>query len=314
MSKTKIVREKIWARLKDVALPDSRFHLNFAEVIPDFVGSADATDRLVAEPFYSKGNYAFITPDNCLVDLRRRMLLAGKSMVVSTYGIYRGFRLLEPAMVPPGQEHFAAWLDGLEAEIAGLAVAIAAARNDTVARLNDFMAGSADDAFPTDAFPLAGLRIDGAVETWLKEMPALAAEDRLRDCLRAARPEDAASGTTRWGTHRSDLTVTYLGRALGGAELMAADCSTGEQKALLLSIILAQARLTRYLRGQAPILLLDEAMAHLDGNRRRALFNVLLDLGAQAWLTGTERDWFKPLATAAQSFVVADGKVTEEIL
>ena len=114
MSKTKIVREKIWARLKDVALPDSRFHLNFAEVIPDFVGSANATDRLVAEPFYETGRYAFITPDNCLVDLRRRMLLAGKSMVVSTYGIYSGFRLLEPAMVPPGQELFAAWLDGLE--------------------------------------------------------------------------------------------------------------------------------------------------------------------------------------------------------
>jgi DNA replication and repair protein RecF len=95
---------------------------------------------------------------------------------------------------------------------------------------------------------------------------------------------------------------------------MAADCSTGEQKALLLSIILAQARLTRYLRGQAPILLLDEALAHLDGNRRRALFNVLLDLGAQAWLTGTERDWFKPLANTAQNFTVADGKVTEATL
>ena len=127
MSKTRIVREKIWSRLKDVALPDSRFHLNFAEVIPDFVGSEKATDRLVEEPFYKKGSYAFITPDNCLVDLRRRMLLAGKSMVVSTYGIYRGFRLLEPGMVPPGQEHFAAWLDGLEyfgkpislAEVAG---------------------------------------------------------------------------------------------------------------------------------------------------------------------------------------------------
>src|SRR5690242_21936528 len=92
VSKTKIVREKIWARLKDVAIADSRFHLNFAEVIPDFVGSADATDRLVAEPFYKAGSYAFITPDNCLVDLRRRMLLAGKSMVISTYGIYRGFR------------------------------------------------------------------------------------------------------------------------------------------------------------------------------------------------------------------------------
>jgi 5-formyltetrahydrofolate cyclo-ligase len=114
VSKTRIVREKIWGRLKDVALPDSRFHLNFAEVIPDFEGSSLATDRLVAEPWYAKGRYAFITPDNCLVDLRRRMLLAGKSMVISTYGIYRGFRLLEPSMVPPGQELFAAWLDGLE--------------------------------------------------------------------------------------------------------------------------------------------------------------------------------------------------------
>jgi 5-formyltetrahydrofolate cyclo-ligase len=114
MSKTKIVREKIWARLKDVAIADSRFHLNFAEVIPDFVGSSAATDHLVAEPFYDTGKYAFITPDNCLVDLRRRMLRAGKSMVVSTYGIYRGFRLLEPSMVPPGEELFAAWLDGLE--------------------------------------------------------------------------------------------------------------------------------------------------------------------------------------------------------
>src|ERR1700730_6418379 len=114
LSKTKIVREKIWARLRYVAIADSRFHLNFAEVIPDFAGSGQATDRLVAEPFYVAGKYAFVTPDNCLVDLRRRMLLAGKAMVVSTYGIYRGFRLLAPSMVPPGQELFAAWLDGLE--------------------------------------------------------------------------------------------------------------------------------------------------------------------------------------------------------
>ena len=81
---------------------------------PDFAGSDKATDRLVAEAVYRDGDYAFITPDNCLVDLRRRMLLAGKSMVVSTYGIYRGFILLEPSMVPAGQELFAAWLDGLE--------------------------------------------------------------------------------------------------------------------------------------------------------------------------------------------------------
>ncbi|HWU00191.1 MAG TPA: hypothetical protein VN229_21320, partial [Terriglobales bacterium] len=164
------------------------------------------------------------------------------------------------------------------------------------------------------AFPLAGLAIDGAVETWLKEMPALAAEDRLRECLAASRNDDAASGTTRWGTHRSDLVVTYLGRTLGAAALAAADCSTGEQKALLLSIILAQARLTRYLRGQAPVLLLDEALAHLDSGRRQALFEIILELGAQAWLTGTERDWFKPLSGAVQSFAVTDGKVAQAAL
>src|ERR1700730_9205263 len=106
MGRTTIVREKIWGKLKDVALPDSRFHLNFAEVIPDFQGSQEATDRLVSETLYAAGNYPFIPPDNCLVNLRRRMLLAGKTMVVSTYGIYRGFRLLDPSRIPPGQELF----------------------------------------------------------------------------------------------------------------------------------------------------------------------------------------------------------------
>ncbi|MCP4381404.1 MAG: 5-formyltetrahydrofolate cyclo-ligase [Hyphomicrobiales bacterium] len=114
MSSTKIVRERIWSRLKDVALPDSRFHKNFAEVIPDFVGSDEAIGRLLDEPVYKDGGYAFITPDNCLADLRRRMLVAGRSMVISTYGIYRGFYLLEPSMVPAGAELYASWLDGLE--------------------------------------------------------------------------------------------------------------------------------------------------------------------------------------------------------
>ena len=114
MTATKIVRQKIWDRLKDVALPDSRFHMNFAEVIPDFIGSDKALDRVAELGFYKEGDYAFITPDNCLAELRSRMLRAGKSMVISTYGIYRGFVLLEPDMVPKGQEVFAGWLDGME--------------------------------------------------------------------------------------------------------------------------------------------------------------------------------------------------------
>jgi 5-formyltetrahydrofolate cyclo-ligase len=112
--KTEIIRERIWSKLVDLALPDSRFDKNFAEYIPDFQESPKAIDRIVEQDFFKSGQLAFITPDNCLIDLRRRMLEAGKSMIISTYGIYRGLWLLEPDMVPKGQELFAAWLDGLE--------------------------------------------------------------------------------------------------------------------------------------------------------------------------------------------------------
>lgn len=114
MSSANDIRQKIWAKLSKVAFPDSRFHLNFSEVIPDFEGSQQATDRLLELPFIPFGKYAFITPDNGLVDLRRRLLEMGVTLVVSTYGIRRGFILVEPSSVPAGQELFAAWLDGLE--------------------------------------------------------------------------------------------------------------------------------------------------------------------------------------------------------
>tara|TARA_R110002124_G_scaffold74423_1_gene199832 strand:- start:835 stop:1572 length:738 start_codon:yes stop_codon:yes gene_type:complete len=114
MSTSKIIRERIWTKLRDVAKPDTRFHLNFAEVIPDFEGSEEATERLVAEPAYQQSEFAFITPDNCLAGLRRRMIEDGKTFVMSTYGIYRGFILLEPDMVPKGAALYASWLDGME--------------------------------------------------------------------------------------------------------------------------------------------------------------------------------------------------------
>lgn len=114
MSKSKLIRQQIWGRLHDVARPDTRFHKNFAEVIPDFEGSDVATRHLVEMPAYQDTRFAFITPDNCLVDLRRRMIAAGKPFVMSTYGIYRGFLLMEPGMVPAGAELYAAWLDGME--------------------------------------------------------------------------------------------------------------------------------------------------------------------------------------------------------
>lgn len=114
MTKSKIIRQQIWSKLQAVARPDTRFHLNFAEVIPDFEGSEAAIVRVVDLPAYRASAFAFITPDNCLVDLRRRMIADGKPFVMSTYGIYRGFLLIEPGMVPKGAELYAAWLDGME--------------------------------------------------------------------------------------------------------------------------------------------------------------------------------------------------------
>jgi 5-formyltetrahydrofolate cyclo-ligase len=114
LSNSKIIRQRIWSKLHDVAKPDTRFHLNFNEVIPDFEGSSQATDLIVQMPAYKACKYAFITPDNCLVDLRRRMIEDGIPFVMSTYGIYRGFLLIEPGMVPKGAELYAAWLDGME--------------------------------------------------------------------------------------------------------------------------------------------------------------------------------------------------------
>jgi 5-formyltetrahydrofolate cyclo-ligase len=114
VSTSKIIRQRIWSKLADVAKPDTRFHMNFAEVIPDFEGSERATDRVMAMPACQQSRYAFITPDNCLVELRRRFIERGVPFVMSTYGIYRGFLLIEPGTVPKGAELYAAWLDGME--------------------------------------------------------------------------------------------------------------------------------------------------------------------------------------------------------
>jgi DNA replication and repair protein RecF len=198
------------------------------------------------------------------------------------------------------------WLSGVEAEMAGHAVAIAAARMETAEALNAAM----DEA--VGPFPRADLAIDGAVELSLKERPALEAEDLLRERLIAAREGDTASGITQWGTHRSDLKAAFRGRTLGTAVLAAAEASTGEQKALLLSILMSQARLSRARRGETPLLLLDEVAAHLDPDRRRYLYKEVVALGAQAWFTGTETELFRPLREAAQFFTITDSQVSRD--
>jgi DNA replication and repair protein RecF len=199
------------------------------------------------------------------------------------------------------------WLGGLEAEMAAQAVAIAASRLETAEALNAAMAEA------VGPFPRAGLAIDGAVELSLADRSALAAEDLLRERLAASRDSDAASGITQWGAHRSDLAVTFQGKALGAAALDAASASTGEQKALLISILLSQARLQRARRGEAPVLLLDEVAAHLDPERRKHLYAEVLALESQAWFTGTEAELFRPLREAAQFFTLRDARALRDV-
>jgi len=191
-----------------------------------------------------------------------------------------------------------AWLDALEEQLATRGIAIAAARLALVERL-----GQAATA-TVGPFPTPALALVGAVEDWLAAGPALAAEDRLREALAAARRADGDSGTTAVGPHRSDLKVAD--RMSG---MPAAECSTGEQKALLIALVLAHARLQAAERGAPPVLLLDEIAAHLDSARRAALFAELLGLGGQSWLTGTDEGLFAGIAERAQCFRVRDARI-----
>jgi DNA replication and repair protein RecF len=192
-------------------------------------------------------------------------------------------RLLKYGPRDPG------WLDGLEHEMAEAGIAIAQARAGTVEKLSRALAERGE----AGAFPAASLAL---TDEW-----HLAAIEALRDGLAASRIRDAEAGRSLVGPHTTDLHVRHT---LKRTE--ARDCSTGEQKALLISIILAEAReLARARDGMAPILLLDEIAAHLDGSRRAALFEEIRELGAQAWMTGTDLSLFE--AARCQIFEVRDG-------
>ncbi|HEX7968124.1 MAG TPA: DNA replication/repair protein RecF [Stellaceae bacterium] len=191
-----------------------------------------------------------------------------------------------------------AWLAALEERMAEHGIAIAAARRDVTARL-DTVAGE-----PHGPFPGARLALAGGIDEWLDSMPALAAEDEFRRRLAGARRVDGESGTTTIGPHRGDFSVRHA-----GSGMTAAECSTGEQKALLIAVLLAQARLQAELRGTVPVMLMDEVTAHLDAERRAALFGAVDELGAQAWLTGTDPALFAEMKGTAQFFGVADATI-----
>jgi DNA replication and repair protein RecF len=202
-------------------------------------------------------------------------------------------RLLEAGTADP------AWLAALERQMAENGVAVAAARRDIALRLAHAVESG------TGAFPAPALAPVGDVEADLETLPALAAEDALAERLAAGRAADAAAGRALAGPHRSDLAVRHRDK-----DMPAALCSTGEQKALLIALVLGAARLIRARRGAPPLLLLDEIAAHLDRVRRAALFDEIAALGAQAWMTGTDAALFEALGERAQFLAVADGAVT----
>ncbi len=178
-----------------------------------------------------------------------------------------------------------AWLSALEAQMAEHGEALAEARAGTVAALEKLLATTADAAFPRPSIALSD-----------------AGQEGLAARLRTVRAADRAAGRATTGPHRQDLVVTHADK-----DMPAAQASTGEQKALLVSILLAHAGLVSERTGRVPLMLLDEAVAHLDPDRRRALFARLAGLGGQAWLTGTDAALFEGLEAAR--FDVRDGTI-----
>ncbi|MFD1988227.1 DNA replication/repair protein RecF [Mesorhizobium newzealandense] len=192
------------------------------------------------------------------------------------------------------------WFDAIETQMAETGVAIAAARAEMVRLL----AAMIDKLPDTGPFPQADIGLSGDLEAEIASAPAVDVEERFRRTLADGRDRDRAAGRTLDGPHRSDLVVRHRPKAMP-AEL----CSTGEQKALLVGIVLSHARLTGEMSGMTPILLLDEIAAHLDGGRRAALFSILEDLNCQAFMTGTDAALFSSLKGRAQFLTVDHGTV-----
>ena len=192
------------------------------------------------------------------------------------------------------------WLDAIEREAAELGVAVAAARLDCVCRLEALILAERDDSSP---FPWAKLKLEGEIEAMTASGPALEAEERYRASLRDNRRRDAAAGRTLIGPHLSDLLVWH-----GPKQAPAANSSTGEQKALIVGLALAHARLVADVSGIAPLALFDEVAAHFDPRRRAALYDALARLGGQVFLTGADPAVFAELEGRAEMFEVSAEK------
>lgn len=195
-----------------------------------------------------------------------------------------------------------AWLSSLEAHMAEAAVAISAARLVGLEALETHIG----EGRQTSSFPWANVSVAGEIEALVAQKPAVQVEDEYRRILRDSRGLDRAAGRTLRGPHRSDLQVVH-----GPKGMTAAQCSTGEQKALLIGLVLAQARAVKASVGVPPVLLLDEVAAHLDRARRRSLLEALAALGSQSWMTGTDAVLFEAIGETGAIFHVEDGRVSK---
>lgn len=191
------------------------------------------------------------------------------------------------------------WLSAIETQMAEYGVAIAAARLELLSQLQSAIAAREDHAFPK-----ADITLDGFAETRLLSQSAAAVETALIDHWQQSRARDKAAGRTLEGPHRTDILVRHAPK-----DQPAQHCSTGEQKALLIGLILAHAQMVRSITGQGPILLLDEVAAHLDEQRRAALFEQLLSHDGQAWITGTDKAFFTGFEGRAQMLRISDGSM-----
>jgi DNA replication and repair protein RecF len=196
------------------------------------------------------------------------------------------------------------WCDAIERETAELAVAVAAMRGQTVTKLAAMLRARGE----TSPFPSAQIMLDGWMENALVSEPATTVEDRYREILRRSRARDAIAGRTLDGPHLTDLQVIYAPK-----NIPARDASTGEQKALLIGLVLAHASLVAEMTGITPLLLLDEVVAHLDPARRTALFDELSRLGAQVWMTGADPAAFAGIGASGEIFGVDSGQIARRV-
>jgi DNA replication and repair protein RecF len=192
------------------------------------------------------------------------------------------------------------WCDAIERETAELAVAVATTRAHTAVKLAAMLRARGQ----ASAFPSADLMLDGWMENALLSEPATSVEDRYRQILRDSRARDAAAGRTLDGPPLTDLRVIYAPK-----HMPARDASTGEQKALLIGLVLAHANLVAEMTGLTPLLLLDEVVAHLDPSRRAVLFSELAKLGAQVWMTGADPASFGEVGASGEIFEIDSGRI-----